>query len=55
MAGGWLGVKSMPLEKKAQLTMQGIHLKAGITHLQMSLAKENTGDFTSTALINLKL
>ena len=24
MAGGWLGVKSMPLEKRAQLTLQGL-------------------------------
>ena len=24
MAGAWLGVKGMPLEKRAQLTLQGL-------------------------------
>ena len=36
-----VGVKSMPLEKRAQLTLHSFQLKVGIAHLHMSLAIEN--------------
>ena len=42
-----VGVKSVPLEKRAQLTLHSFQLKVGIAHLHMSLAIENAMGLTS--------
>ena len=42
-----VGVKSMPLEKRAQSTLHSFQLKVGIAHLHMSLAIENAMGLTS--------